>query len=135
MVASMVMGMPVAMAGGLSEQDVLSALSDYPESSRHCVTLSLEVLRKTLEDHALRVARRWQRTVAREPVPVLADGAQHERRTLMVMSGKGGVGKSTVAVNLAVSLAREGLRVGLVDVDIHGPSIPTMLNLTKVLMI
>ncbi len=131
MVASMVIGMPVAMAGGLSEQDVLSVLSDYPESSRHCVTLSLEVLRKALEDHALRIARRWQRTVAREPVPVLPDGVQHERRTLMVMSGKGGVGKSTVAVNLAVSLAREGLRVGLVDVDIHGPSIPTMLNLTK----
>ncbi len=50
-------------------------------------------------------------------------------RTLMVLSGKGGVGKSTVAVNLALSLAARGLRVGLLDVDIHGPSIPKMLGL------
>ncbi|HIJ72486.1 MAG TPA: Mrp/NBP35 family ATP-binding protein [Candidatus Hydrogenedentes bacterium] len=51
------------------------------------------------------------------------------RHTLLVLSGKGGVGKSTVSVNLAVSLVRAGLRVGLLDIDIHGPSIPTMLGL------
>lgn len=48
---------------------------------------------------------------------------------LMVMSGKGGVGKSSTAVNLAVALAEQGKRVGLLDVDIHGPSIPKMLGL------
>lgn len=51
------------------------------------------------------------------------------RRKIMILSGKGGVGKSTVAVNLAISLALKGNRVGLLDVDFHGPSIPTLLNL------
>jgi Mrp family chromosome partitioning ATPase len=50
-------------------------------------------------------------------------------KTIVVLSGKGGVGKSTVAVNLATSLAMAGHRVGLLDVDIHGPSVPTMLGI------
>ncbi len=51
------------------------------------------------------------------------------KHKIVVLSGKGGVGKSTVAVNLATALMMEGKRVGLLDVDIHGPSIPTMLGL------
>ena len=51
------------------------------------------------------------------------------RRKIMVLSGKGGVGKSTVAVNLAMALAMAGKRVGLLDVDIHGPSVPKLLGL------
>jgi len=51
-------------------------------------------------------------------------------KKLLVLSGKGGVGKSTVAANLAVSLARAGRKVGLLDVDVHGPSIPHLLGLT-----
>jgi Mrp family chromosome partitioning ATPase/predicted Fe-Mo cluster-binding NifX family protein len=51
------------------------------------------------------------------------------RRKLLVLSGKGGVGKSTVAANLAVSLALAGKAVGLLDVDVHGPSIPKLLGL------
>lgn len=56
------------------------------------------------------------------------------KHKVVVLSGKGGVGKSTVAVNLAMGLLQAGKRVGLLDVDIHGPSIPTMLGLERVAM-
>lgn len=52
------------------------------------------------------------------------------KNVLLVMSGKGGVGKSTVATNLSLALARLGYRVGLLDADMYGPSIPTMLGIT-----
>jgi len=54
---------------------------------------------------------------------------KHIKNKILVMSGKGGVGKSSVAAYLSVALAKRGYRVGLVDVDLHGPSIPRLLGL------
>jgi ATP-binding protein involved in chromosome partitioning len=60
---------------------------------------------------------------------MLAKRMDDIRQKILVMSGKGGVGKSTVAANLAVGLSQAGMCVGLLDVDVHGPSIPQLLGL------
>jgi len=63
-----------------------------------------------------------QKTESRENI-------QNVKHKILVMSNKGGVGKSTVAVNLALRLTIKGMRVGLLDIDIHGPCIPKLLGL------
>jgi ATP-binding protein involved in chromosome partitioning len=59
----------------------------------------------------------------------ITETLRHIKNKILVMSGKGGVGKSSVAAYLSVSLAKRGFRVGLMDVDLHGPSIPRILGL------
>src|SRR6202035_4601895 len=62
------------------------------------------------------------------PGPQPLPGVAH---VVAIGSGKGGVGKTTVAVNLAVSMAKLGYKVGLIDADIYGPNVPTMMGITR----
>ena len=65
---------------------------------------------------------------------VLTQNLKDVRHKLFVMSGKGGVGKSSVTVNLATALASRGFTVGILDVDIHGPSVPRLLGASASVM-
>lgn len=71
-------------------------------------------------DFQVRVPTR--QTTSSDPIPQV-------KNVILVMSGKGGVGKSTVASNLALALRRRGTRVGLLDADLYGPSVPTMFGI------
>ncbi|HEX7600120.1 MAG TPA: P-loop NTPase, partial [Polyangiaceae bacterium] len=90
--------------------------------------------------HAIRVAVsavagvtlvevKWDEAVPSRDIAA-GDPMPSVRNVVLVMSGKGGVGKSTTATNLTMALHRMGLRVGLLDADIYGPSIPTMLGVS-----
>jgi ATP-binding protein involved in chromosome partitioning len=106
-----------------------AALSALPGMGRVSVVLTAEtapaarpVRRASLSPQAV--------DQGRPKAPVATDRPAHVRRVLAVASGKGGVGKSTVAVNLAAAFAARGLSVGLLDADVYGPSLPTMLGMT-----
>ena len=105
-----------------------AALSALPGMGRVSVVLTAEtapaarpVRRASLSPQAV--------DQGRPKAPVATERPAHVGRVLAVASGKGGVGKSTVAVNLAAAFAARGLSVGLLDADVYGPSLPTMLGM------
>jgi ATP-binding protein involved in chromosome partitioning len=79
-------------------------------------------------DPEAEVTVHMEANVTRPQGPGAAEGASRVKNFIAVASGKGGVGKSTVAANLAVALAQEGAAVGLLDADIYGPSVPLMFG-------
>ena len=121
-------GKTVKEAANINQQDILESLGGFPKESEHCALLAAKTLNAACESYlANQTAKPEQSEI--EDNANLQSRLGRIRHKLVVLSGKGGVGKSTVAVNLAAVLALSGKRVGLLDVDIHGPSIPTMLGL------
>jgi ATP-binding protein involved in chromosome partitioning len=131
--------------------DVLETLEQPDnEEAHHCADLALRTMGQALDDYERSLHQAEdscdnckggcceeceedcaERAPAKKDAMDLGTGAGGIQKRILVLSGKGGVGKSTVAVNLAMGFAFEGLRTGILDVDIHGPSVPKLLGLER----
>ena len=155
MVAELAAGRTVRDAARIEQQDILDALDGMPEEHQHCALLASNTLKAAVQNFMIRQSEsvkaggernRGCSSCDKESCSAknkrdnesledflerqaLEERLCHIRHKILVLSGKGGVGKSTVAVNIAVALMLAGKRVGLLDVDIHGPSVPKMLGL------
>ncbi len=131
-------GSPEPVAYSLEPADVLALLPGMPDETKHCALLSINTLRATIDDYRKKhcppenCSTCAKECATRKEVPEerVFSGLSRIKQTIVVLSGKGGVGKSTVASNLALSLASKGFKTGLLDADLHGPSIPTLFNQT-----
>jgi Mrp family chromosome partitioning ATPase len=150
MATELAIGKPPKEAAQIDQADVLLALDSLPDESEHCALLAATTLGAAIKDLESRQPdnspdcqqcnsatcsskQRYQNESEEE----FRQRQALERRMcqidhkLLVLSGKGGVGKSTVAANLAAALAQKGKRVGLLDIDVHGPSIPRLMGVEE----
>ncbi len=149
MATEQAIGRPWAEALRIEQKDILQALGGLPKESEHCALLASNTLKAALRNYQTQsqaagsgecgsCSKADCPSKSRQPEESEEEFLDRQALTqrmcqigqkLVVMSGKGGVGKSTVAANLAVALSLAGKRVGLLDVDIHGPSIPKLMGL------
>jgi ATP-binding protein involved in chromosome partitioning len=152
MATCLAQGKQLKRAAEISQQEILVSLGGLPKEVEHCALLAANTLNAACEDAVRQIGSDRKPAcgscsdtscTARQRLDGETEQAFAERQQLqaklcriqkkiLVLSGKGGVGKSTVAVNLATAFVLAGRKVGLLDVDIHGPSIPTMLGLEAV---
>src|ERR1043165_9348986 len=102
----------------------------YPLTQRRELVVRIEDAVKAVG--AKRVTVLPEVTTAFLPAPSDKAVLKGPKNVIAVAAGKGGVGKSTVAVNLALALTRHGAKVGLLDADVFGPSVPTMLGAPEI---
>ncbi len=138
--ANLVCGKGLSYFDKMIPEEVLAVAGDIPTESFHCALLSVDTLKKVVASYkeknekkpvsSCSIPKETQPSQAEEDAQI-AGRLSTIKNKVVVLSGKGGVGKSTVAVHLAAGLALSGLRVGLLDVDFHGPSVPLMLGIKE----
>ena len=116
------------------EGDLVTVTLGFPKHRDPLAEYLIGSTRAVINRHCPEGARVEVKTVISNPAPAKKNAGldlgfeelENVSHIIGVASGKGGVGKSTVAVNLAVALARAGFKVGLADADVYGPSVPKM---------